>query len=247
MAIGKGIRQSRNSGDGRGSGLVDNVSRSKTLIPLTHGYLAIVDADNYERLSQFKWWVDKRKNGLCYAATTIGRRTVRMHEMVVPNGTPERDHRNGDGLDNRRSNLRPATRAQNAHNYRKMSKAGLSSKYKGVAYQGHRLITRPWQARLGKLHLGYFASEEEAGAAYDRAAEQQRGEYARTNGLMVTIRPNHRYRVVSKAFKAVPTSNHPEARLLVYVLACGHTHSISACKAAKIGNESHCKTCSEVK
>lgn len=215
-------------------------------IPLTRGRVAVVDADNHERLSQYKWWLDERKNGLCYAATTIGRHTVRMHQFVFPQGNPERDHRNGDGLDNRRENLRPATRAQNAQNSRKMIRSRLSSRYKGVAFQGHRLISRPWQARLGKLHLGYFASEEEAGAAYDRAAEQQNGEYSRTNGLTVAIRPNHRYRVVSKAFKATPTPGHPEARVLVYVLACGHTHSIPAFKAPKIGTESRCKTCAGV-
>lgn len=225
---------------------MDNLSRGKTVrIPLTRGRFALVDSQDYPLISQYNWYLDEHPRGLCYAHTKIGRRTVRMHNMILPEAKPECDHRNGDGLDNRRCNLRSATRAQNTHNYHKIRKQGLSSKYKGVAYQGHRLTTRPWQARIGRLHLGYFASEEEAAAAYDRAAQQQRGEYARLNGVDVTIRPNHRYRVVSKAFKATPKPGHPEARVLEYVLACGHTHSISACKAEKIGTESRCKTCTE--
>lgn len=202
----------------------------------------IVDAENYERLSRYKWWVDKRKNGLCYAATTIGRRTVRVHEMVLPERSPEIDHINSDGLDNRRNNLRPATRSQNTRNYPKLRKAKQSSPYKGVTFQP-RLTSRPWQARIGTSHLGYFASQEEAGAAYDRAANEQYGDYARTNGLKVVIRPNHRYQVVSKTLKPVPKPGHPEARILEYVLACGHTHYISAFKAKKIGKTSRCKKC----
>jgi hypothetical protein len=225
---------------------VDNVPRSKTItISLTCGKVTVIDSRDYGKVSAYKWYAERTKRGSWYAATTINRRIVRMHQLILPDAA-ERDHKDGDGLNNRRNNLRPVTHAQNMHNSRKIRKPGLSSRYKGVAFQS-RLKSRPWQARLGDLHLGYFASEEEAGAAYDRAAEQQRGEYARTNGLTVDIRPNHRYRVVSKAFKAVPTPNHPEARILIYVLACGHTHSISACKADKIGNESRCKTCSEGK
>lgn len=219
------------------------MSRSKTMrIILTQGYVALVDASDFPKVSQFKWCVDIRPNGLCYANTTIGRRTVRMHEMIFPEAKPERDHKNRNGLDNRRRNLRPATRAQNGHNVGKMHRSRLSSKYKGVTFQS-RLSMRPWQARIGRLHLGYFASAEEAGTAYDRAAREQRGEYARTNDLNASIRPNHLYRVVSKAFKARPTQGHPGARILEYVLACGHTHSISACKASKIGIVSHCRSC----
>lgn len=215
-------------------------------IPLAKVKFAIIDAADRPMISKYSWHLDERPNGLCYAYTNVGRKTVRMHNMICPDAKPECDHRNGGGLDNRRCNLRPATRAQNAHNYRKIKKSGLSSQYKGVTFQS-RLKRRPWQSRIGNLHLGYFASAEEAAAAYDRAAEQQRGEYAKTNGLTVFIRPNHRYKVVSKAFRLVPTPGHPEARVMVYVLACGHTHTVAAFKAYKIGKESRCKTCSEGK
>ncbi len=165
--------------------------------------------------------------------------------MVFPDAKPERDHRNCNGLDNRRSNLRPATRAQNVHNGRKMQKnGGTSSFYKGVTFQP-RLTKRPWQSRIGNLHLGYFVTAEEAGAAYDRAAKEQYGQFARTNGLNITIRPNHLYRVISKTFKSKPTVVHPKARILEYVLTCGHVHVMSACKASKLGTVSHCKTCME--
>ena len=208
-------------------------------IPLTQGYVAIIDSQDYEKIKRYSWCVDKRPNGLCYANTTIGRRTVRMHELIFPDARPERDHKNGNGLDNRRSNLRPATHAQNLHNRGKKTNAIN----KGVTFQG-RLKSRPWQARIGYIHLGYFASAEEAGAAFDKAALEQRGEFARTNGVDVAITPNHRYLVVSKKFIAKPTIRHPEARILQYVLSRGHIHSVSGYQAPKIGKQSHCKICS---
>src|SRR5208282_1047840 len=94
----------------------------------------------------------------------------------------ERDHIDGDGLNNRRYNLRSVTHSQNMHNARKPIKPGSSSRFKGVAFQA-RLKRRPWQARIGDRHLGYFATEEEAGAAYDNAAKLERGEYALLNQL----------------------------------------------------------------
>ncbi len=98
-----------------------------------------------------------------------------MHKLIT--GLPATDHRNGDGLDNQRSNLRPANAAQNNHNQR--PQVGHSSRFKGVTW--HKKV-RKWQAAIkvcGKTHyLGCYVSEEEAAAAYAAAALAFQGEYA---------------------------------------------------------------------
>jgi hypothetical protein len=88
------------------------------------------------------------------------------------------DHVNGDGLDCRRVNMRPATPGQNSHNTRPHT--GSSSRFKGVALQGGR-----WRAQIttaGQRHyLGFFDDEETAARAYDAAALAQRGPHAWLN------------------------------------------------------------------
>lgn len=151
-------------------------------IPLTQGYVALVDVADYELVAQYSWCVDIRPNGLRYANTSLPaprRRTLRMHQLILP-GKGERDHKNGNGLDNRRENLRMATRTQNIHNTRKKT----GSVYKGVTFQP-RLISRPWQVRVGYKHIGYFATAEEAALAFNRVAKAERGEFARLNEVKV--------------------------------------------------------------
>lgn len=88
------------------------------------------------------------------------------------------DHENGDGLDNRRSNLRLATPSQNACN--RINRRDNASGFKGVALDGSK-----WRARIqvsGKTKsIGLFASIIDAAIAYDRAAFQVHGEFANTN------------------------------------------------------------------
>jgi len=90
------------------------------------------------------------------------------------------DHINGNGLDDRRANMRTCTNQQNMRNLRKRRSG--SSIYKGVYYDKRR---RTWYARIchnGKnIHLGTFATEIEAARAYDRAARRLFGEFARLN------------------------------------------------------------------
>jgi HNH endonuclease len=100
----------------------------------------------------------------------------------VPSGE-EIDHANGDGLDNRRANLRPATHGQNQQNSRKARTYGglpPTSRYKGVS----RFSAR-WKAEirspLGYFYLGLFDKEEDAARAYDAKAEQIYGAFARLN------------------------------------------------------------------
>ena len=141
-------------------------------IPLTQGMVALVDDSDYEMLSRYKWRVHKSRN-TCYAKTTIttatGRETVQMHWMIMGRRPGFKiDHRNGNGLDNQRGNLRYLTHRQNLQNLHNKRSSG----YPGVSL--HKL-TGKWDARIrinGKpKYLGLHNTEEEAFAAYCQALE----------------------------------------------------------------------------
>jgi len=91
------------------------------------------------------------------------------------------DHINGNGLDNRKANLRLATRRQNQFNRRQRCDAVLS-KYKGVTF---RKKTNKWLVRIGycgrRINLGLFDNETDAAKAYDEAAKELFGEFAALN------------------------------------------------------------------
>lgn len=152
-------------------------------IKLTQGQVAIVDDNDYEWLSQWKWYAHKRSENIYYAArreTRNGKRAmVAMHREIIK--TPEgmhTDHMNGNGLDNRRQNLRICTNRENRWNQRKQKQT--SSKYKGVSW---RKAEEKWRAQIGydgkRIHLGYFDKEEDAHQAYCKAAKRFHGEFAR--------------------------------------------------------------------
>lgn len=155
-------------------------------IPLTLGKQALVDACDYHRLSQFTWHAHK-EGRTYYAIREIRkagqkRQVIRMHNEVlrVPQGLRV-DHRNGDGLLNTRSNLRPATHQQNTFNARK--RIGTTSRFKGVSWDSVREM---WYAYVGggkikRQFLGRFSKERAAAVAYDAAASNTFGEFAKLN------------------------------------------------------------------
>jgi len=155
------------------------------LIKLTRGKYAKVDQDDFERLNRYKWNVLSSR-GTHYARRTAfknGKRfDVYMHRVVchAPPGMVV-DHINRDALDNRKTNLRPATKKQNTWN-RDHGKKTATSTYKGVFWDKQR---KKWQARLHhngrSLYLGLFTDEIQAAKAYDREAKKYRGEYAFLN------------------------------------------------------------------
>ena len=154
-------------------------------IRLTEGKFAIVEPQDFYWLNDFEW-VTKRGTKSFYAVRfdndLAGSTIVSMHRQIMnfPQGLVV-DHRNLNGLDNQRSNLRIATHSQNGCNI-KTSKAACSSQYRGVAWYKQ---TKRWRASIqsqGKsIALSYFDSEIDAARAYDKAALEYHKEFARLN------------------------------------------------------------------
>lgn len=151
------------------------------LIPLTQGKFAIADADDYEDLNKYKWCVLKSHNNKFYAVRRKNNKTIIMHRQIMnaPAGLVV-DHIDGNSLNNRKSNLRICTQAQNIHNSR--PRRNRSSKYKGVFWDK---VNKKWSASIRKgdkrIYLGGFDDEIEAALAYDRKAEELFGEFAYLN------------------------------------------------------------------
>lgn len=146
---------------------------------LTKGAVAFVDDSDYAELDKHGWHLQSRG----YAARNIKRARVRtyvlMHRVIlsVPSGL-DVDHINGDPLDDRRSNLRICTHAENMKN-----RAGIRRyTLKGVTRRtGHKSFYAEIIANGIKIHLGAFPTEEAAARAYDQAAVEYHGKFARLN------------------------------------------------------------------
>lgn len=153
------------------------------LLPLTSGYHAIVWESDYIWLCGWAWTIKKTNNGIYARADARDgtQRKLYMHRLILglDFGEPyQGDHWNGCTLDNRQSNLRPATELQNHQNSKRP--VTNTSGYKGVRW---RADFKKWQAsiKVNKkyVHLGVFDTAEAAFAAYCVAAERFHGEFAR--------------------------------------------------------------------
>jgi hypothetical protein len=154
-------------------------------IPLTQGRFAKVDDDDFERISKHKWCVSKNKHHRTEYAMRReygrNRRSIKMHREILnaPN-VVQVDHINGDGLDNRKNNLRFCNNAQNHCN--KDPQRGGTSKYKGVSWEKRRGIWEAYICPSGKkIHLGYFHNEIDAAKAYDKKAIELYQNFAKPN------------------------------------------------------------------
>ncbi len=152
-------------------------------IGLTQGKVAVVDDDDFDCLNQYKWQAHNNYGYGWYAVRcSYGprKRTIFMHRQVLGLRRGKlADHINGNGLDNRRSNLRLCTHSQNSANHQKRKG---KSKYNGVCWCKQY---QKWRARIcvdyKRIHLGRYDTEIEAAAAYDVAAVKHFGEFARLN------------------------------------------------------------------
>ncbi len=156
-------------------------------IQLTRGCTAIVDDADYPFISKFRWRAMKRTDTF-YAVSSFVRpgQMVYMHRLLMgASAGVEIDHWDGDGLNNQRHNLRFADRVKQGGNTR-LYRTNVSG-FKGVRWT-NRCKSRPWLGQITfqqkNKWLGYFSTPREAAIAYDKAALERFGEFARTNAIL---------------------------------------------------------------
>jgi hypothetical protein len=185
------------------SATLSNVQLDMRHITLTKGRVAIVDDADYEVLSRKKWSCGGNGHGNIYAFRTDNKRTVFMHRVIIDAKNGETvDHKNGNGLDNRRMNLRTCTNSQNSMN-RIPKRKRIYSSLKGIT----RDKTGRWKACIyvdkKRHHLGMYDKAEDAASAYDSAATKYFGEFARLNSQVSPYPP-----LVESEEKTPPTTIH---------------------------------------
>lgn len=157
--------------------------RRVAVITTTKGEEILIDEEDLPLVQGFGWYVWTNPNKPRYAVAKIGGKQIRMHRILMnPSGKEQFvDHVNGNGLDNRRENLRLCSRGQNARNARKR-RDGLSSKFRGVCWhKAANGFAAQIQHNGRHSHLGVFKTQERAAAEYDLAAIEMHGEFARLN------------------------------------------------------------------
>jgi hypothetical protein len=144
-------------------------------IKLTQNKYTLVDDEDYDYLNQWNWHCSNNN----YAVRTDNKlkKTIYMHRVII--NSPDKlstDHINGNGLDNRKENLRVCTQTQNNGN-RKLNKNSTSG-IKGISWNK---INKKWKARIStkgkRKHLGYFKNKNDAKKAYTKVAKNYFGEF----------------------------------------------------------------------
>lgn len=167
-----------------------------TIKTLRHGTKTVLmDSEDYDFLMQWNWSIrfDRRVNAAnnnyyaqrCYQDENGKTRTISMHRLLMnpPRGLVV-DHINGNGLDNRRCNLRICTQSQNMMNSKPY---GVTSKYKGVQLYSKVDPNKKYKVLIGKdgksYFVGYFPDEVSAALAYNEASKKYHGEYGYINRI----------------------------------------------------------------
>lgn len=137
----------------------------------------IIDPEDFALVSPFYW----NANGKGYPSATINGKTVGVHRLILGLAYGDGklgDHINGDKLDNRRANLRVCTRSQNQCNRKRPRCKKLE--FRGIKSAGRSYIASIMLNRK-TIHLGTFKDPTLAALAYDKAAKELHGEFARLN------------------------------------------------------------------
>jgi hypothetical protein len=147
------------------------------VIKLTKDKITLVDDEDYEELSKYKWHAVRKYGNKYYAVRTYNKRPIQMHRVIMK--TPLNlvvDHLDGNPLNNQKSNLRNCTASDNAQNIR--NRDG----YQGVHWCSTHHKYLCYISIKGKsIHLGYFITEEAAALAYNEAALKYYGSQAKLN------------------------------------------------------------------
>lgn len=154
-------------------------------LPLTRGRVALIDDSDLTHLSRWNWSAHRCGDKWYAARGTWRGETIFMHREILalrPGDGRIVDHINANGLDNRRANLRVVSHAQNCQN--QTPRSGTLSRYKGVTWDRSR---GKWLAAIKqdgrRYFLGRFGDEVDAALAYDLAAADRFGVFARLNFL----------------------------------------------------------------
>jgi hypothetical protein len=139
----------------------------------------VVDKEDYDMINQSKWYLDS----VGYPVYNNGQSTCRLHRELMKDklsGDLQVDHIDGNKLNNQRSNLRVCTQQQNLQNRRKFDGANrqYTSKLKGVSFVKG---TRRWRARIQRINIGTFDTQELAHEAYSNKAREIFGEFCRSS------------------------------------------------------------------
>ncbi len=154
-------------------------------IELTQGKIAMVDDEDFPWLNRFSWYAKRDKNTwYAVSESRLGskRRQLHMHRLLVF-GSPEVDHKNLNGLDNTKENLRHASRNENLRNQLKCTRK-CASRFKGLYWSHYRsrwIVRICYGANKRRIYIGSFTDEKAAARAYDAAALEYFKEFARPN------------------------------------------------------------------
>jgi len=143
------------------------------------GYDVLIDDEDFDLVSNYKWYVLKVKNLIYFRRIVSNNKHVLLHrEITNAQKGVNIDHVNGNTLDNRKCNLRVCTTSQNAMNCK--NRENNKSGYKGVSWDANH---KKWQAKImlkrKTMWLGYFTDAKDAYKAYCNASKEYHGEYGR--------------------------------------------------------------------
>ena len=159
------------------------IKNDHALVPLTQDQFAIIDFEDIEKVNKYNWfamWSEKPQT--YYARGIINNKAILLHRFILDVTDPKIkvDHRDHNGLENRRFNIRECTNQQNSMN--RCSNKNSSSKFKGVTKQIHK-----WKAQIKynnkQIYLGLYNDEKIAAQAYNEIAHVLFGEFARLNEI----------------------------------------------------------------